>query len=184
MLAITCSSNVIYSCSCLWYPYYNYIWQQLRMYSPQQLLIQQLLPAAMLAAVFTAIYHDSDAHGNNAYENFYSCVLLTATVSAAIVLRCACKCYLGEQCYFQYQYYYSSVIIYSINIHGYNAHGCDTQVHMLMLLSSILYSSNVPYNSIYIQQQCYLLYSSMYIQPQCYFIATFTFSSHVPYGRK
>ena len=26
--------------------------------------------------------------------------------------------------------------------------------------------------------------SSMYIQPQCYFIGTFTYSSHVPYGRK
>ena len=56
MLAITCSSNVIYSHSFLWQPCYNYLWQQLRMYSPQLLLIQQLLPAAMLVAVFTAIH--------------------------------------------------------------------------------------------------------------------------------
>ena len=34
MLAITCSSNVIYSRSWIWQPCYHYLLQQLRMYSP------------------------------------------------------------------------------------------------------------------------------------------------------
>ena len=150
----------------------NYVCTHRSNYLYSSYFLQQCLQQCSQPSAMTAMPMD------NAYGNFYSCVLLTATVSAATVLRCACKCYLGEQCYFQQQYYYSSVIIYSINIHGYNARGCDTRYTCKCYLA--VFFTAAMFLTVVFTYSSSVTYNSMYIQPQCYFIATFTYSSHVP----
>ena len=122
-------------------------------------------------------------------EIFYSCVLLTATVPAATVLRCTCNCYLGEQSYssniiiavllFTAVIFMATMPMATMPMAVMHRYTCKWYLAIfftaaVFLTVAFTYSSNVPYSCIYIQQQCYLqqhvhttavlLYSNIYLQ--------------------